>query len=314
MMNVKKVGVQKLFKSKISMKLKIIFLICLFFVSCSKQEANSQSQFNIDFSNYITSLHLPDKLEWCGEEVPLEIPEVRERAEREFYILLQQPGQVVLYLKRANRWFPMFERITREHNMPEDIKYLAVAESALYQSRSSKGALGFWQLMSGTAKELGLRVDEYVDERRSPEKSTYAAMKYLKQTFEATESWMYTAAGYNMGYYGIQKSIKYQDQADDYFDLFLNEETSRFIFRIAIIKEIMENAEDYGFNLDEKDLYQPYNTIKIKWNSSISDLAEWAKKHDTNYKDVRLLNPWILKRELNNPGPVPYEILIPKTD
>lgn len=312
MMNVKKVGVQKSFKLKIKMKNKFTFLLFLLLLSCSEQDASSQSHLNIDFATYITSVDLPNKLSWCGEDVPLEIPEVRERAEREFYILMQQPGQVVLYLKRANRWFPMFERITREYNMPEDLKYLAVAESALYQSRSSKGALGFWQLMSGTAKELGLRVDDYVDERRSPEKSTYAAMKYLKQTHEATNSWMYTAAGYNMGYYGIQKSIEYQDHAEDYFDLFLNEETSRFIFRIAIIKEIMENAEDYGFKLDEEDLYKPHETVSIKWNSSISDIGEWAKKHKTNYKEVRLLNPWILKRELNSPGSVPYEILIPK--
>ncbi len=300
-------------------KMKQIIFFILIFISISscqaQQERMQTSTEKVVVMNpfeYISSLTLPEKLELCGERIPLEIPEVRERAEREFYLLLQQPGQIILYLKRAGRFFPMFERIIAENGLPDDVKYLAVAESALYQSRSSKGAVGLWQFMEGTAKQLGLRVTNEVDERRNPEKSTQAAMRYLRQGLNARKgNWMLTFAGYNMGQQGVANAMAFQD-SDSYFDLFLNEETSRFIFRIAIIKELMANAEKYGFKIPKWELYTPDKIKSIKVSNAISNLNDWAKSEGTNYKDVKLLNPWILGRSLPAPARGEYwEIAIP---
>jgi membrane-bound lytic murein transglycosylase D len=265
-----------------------------------------------EYNHYLSAFKLPENLTFCGEKIPLEIPEVKERAEREFYLLLQQPGQIILYLKRAGRYFPMYNEIIREMNMPDDIKYLSVAESALYMARSPKNAYGLWQFMEGTAKKMGLLINDYVDERCHPEKSTRAALEYLAQGYQMTKSWMLTAAGYNMGNTGVVNSIEYQS-VNDFFELFLNEETSRFIFRIAIIKEVMENAEKYGFTLSPEDIYKPDNGKIIRWKESIPNLANWASQQGTTYKVVKLLNPWILKRELPSPpkGYI-YEILIPE--
>ena len=289
-------------------------LFLLLFLNCSKTKEtrdNSAYSSESNYFRYLSSLKLPDKLSFCGESVPLDVEEVRERAEREFYLFLQTPGQVILYMKRAGRYFPVFEKIFKETKMPDDLKYLSVCESALYMSRSTKDAVGLWQIIPGTAKKLGLQIDDYVDERRHPEKSTEAAMKYLKSGFDSGKSWMLAAAGYNMGHEGVKDNTEFQNSSD-FFELFLNEETSRYILRIAIIKEIMENPAKYGFVLDDSQIYKPDNVKYIKVKYAISNLAEWAKKNGTSYKFVKLLNPWILKRELPAPkGDKVYEIAIP---
>ena len=284
----------------------IIFLILL---SCSKEVTSQKDSVSIHIQ-FITDVKLPEKLELCGEEIPLDDPEVRERAEREFYMLIQQPGQIILYLKRAGRFFPMFDQIINENKMPADLKYLSVAESALYMARSAKDAVGMWQFMEATAKTMGLLVDEFVDERRHPEKSTRAAMKYLREGYQVNKSWLLTLAGYNMGHENITSSLQFQT-VDNYFDLFLNEETSRFIFRIAIIKEIMENPSKYGFNLGSDEIYKPYKIKKEKVFESIQNLPSWSKSHGASYKDVKVLNPWILKTNLPKPAKGFYEIYLP---
>ena len=282
-------------------------------MACGETEQVSSQTINTQNNSFqfISSLKLPEKLDFCGEEIPLEIPEVKERAEREFYLLLQQPGQIILYLKRSGRYFPLYERIIAENDMPDDLKYLSVAESALYMSRSSKGAVGLWQFIPSTAKLMGLTVNSYVDERRHPEKSTRAAMKYLKQGYNKHKSWILTAAGYNMGHTRVTQSLDYQN-GDDYFDLFLNDETSRFIFRIAIIKEFMKNHEKYGFHFDDSEFYKPYNTKTVTVSGNIVNIHSWAVEQGTSYKWIKLLNPWILKQKLSSPPRgKKYEILIP---
>lgn len=285
------------------MKRLILFLMFVSLVHCTgeagKQEDNRQMPEN-GFFQFMSSVKLPEHLEWCGEEVPLDIPEVRERAEREFYLLLQRPGQLILYIKRAGRYFPLFEKILKENRMPDDLKYLSVAESALYMSRSSKGAVGLWQFIPSTARLHGLIVNNSVDERRNVEKSTKAALKYLKQGYKTYKSWMMAAAGYNMGHSNLKFSADLQE-SDNYFDLFLNDETSRYIFRIVIIKELMENADKYGLHIPEEAKYKPYKTKKIIVGNKVSNIAQWAKKHGTTYKYVKLYNPWILKRSLPKP-------------
>lgn len=285
----------------------IFFSIVLFNACFSQSKDSTKDSNNPNYFKFLSSLTLPEKLELCGERIPLEIPEVRERAEREFYLQLQQPGQIILYLKRAGRFFPMFERIIREYNLPDDIKYLSVAESALYQARSPKDAVGLWQFIESTARTYGLRVDKDVDERRHPEKSTHAAMQYLKRAYNRFGSWIMAFASYNMGVEGVANNIDFQG-SNNYFDLFLNEETSRYIFRIAIIKEIMQNPEQYGFNIPAWERYKPERTRKIKVTTSIPNLADWAKSQGTTYKDVKILNPWIIGRSL--PAPKPGDLWI----
>ena len=299
------------------MKKILLILILGLFACTSRQEMSGQQdeQQNgnngVNFFKYISSLKVPEKLDFCGERVPLEISEVRERAEREFYTLLQQPGQVILYLKRSGRYFPMFEENLKKQNMPDDIKYLAVAESALYMARSAKDAVGIWQFIPSTAMKMGLIVNELVDERRHPKKSTIAALKYLKSGYNEHKSWFLAAAGYNMGHENVEKHLNYQS-TNDIFELFMNEETSRYILRIVIIKEIMQNAEKYGFRLNPEDIYKP-DQVKIVKTRAIENLSAWAKEQATTYKFVRLLNPWILQRNLPAmPGNQMYEIAVPE--
>lgn len=296
-----------------SVKRAFVLALCFLPICACNNSSELKSQINTQVTNFdlVTKQKLPNKLEWCGEKVPLDDDEVRERAEREFYLLLQQPGQVYLYMKRAGKYFPTFEKVLKETGVPDDLKYLAVAESALFMSRSSKGALGFWQFMPETGKKMGLIINDNVDERRHIEKSTYAAVKYLKQGYAGTKSWFLSAAGYNMGHTGVADNLSFQ-QTDDYFDLFLNEETSRYIFRIAIIKEIMTNPEKYGFKIDKNEIYKAESVKKISWSRAIPDLSEWAKSQGTNYKYVKLLNPWMLERKLDAPESGSWEILIPK--
>jgi hypothetical protein len=292
----------------------LILLISVLLISCSdsKPLISGDNENEQNFYEFMSSVKLPEKLDFCGESLPLDDQEIKERAEREFYLMLQQPGQLILYIKRAGRYFPMFEKIIKKHNMPDDIKYLSVAESALYQARSSVGAIGLWQFMPETAKIMGLQVDEFVDERRHPEKSTVAAMKYLRQGYERHKSWVLTAAGYNMGHTGLMENLNFQS-VENFFDLYLNEETSRYIFRIAIIKNLMENAEIYGFKIPKDELYKQDTYQLIKVNSAIQDLSAWARANGTSYKQVKSLNPWILKRMLPAPAKGQfYEIAIPQ--
>lgn len=290
----------------------LILLFCVAVISPSLLAQSSKKESRPKETNSIASFKLPDRLSLCGEGLPLEVPEIRERAEREFYLLLQQPGQILLYLKRSGKYFPMYETKIKELGLPEDLKYLSVAESALYQSRSEKGAVGLWQFMEGTARSMGLRVDKLVDERRHPEKSTEAALKYLKRAFSEHRNWCVTLAGYNMGQTGISNAKSFQN-SDNYFDLYLNEETSRFIFRIAIIKEIMSNPAKYGFEIAKDEYYSMPPTKVISVDSEIKNLSAWAKLQGSGYKDLRLLNPWILDSSLPAPSKgESWEILISK--
>jgi len=285
------------------MKKMILFLLIFsltYGVSQPERQESVRSRKANEFFKYIASLKLPKHLEWCGERVPLDIDEVRERAEREFYLLLQRPGQLMLYIKRAGRYFPMFERIIKKNKMPDDLKYLSVAESALYMSRSSKGAVGLWQFIPSTARHYGLIVNDLVDERRNVEKSTKAAMRYLKQGYKSHKSWMMAAAGYNMGHTNLKYSADLQGSRN-YFDLFLNDETSRYIFRIVIIKELMKHAAKYGLIVPDDEKYKPYKSKNVLVGRKVSNIAVWAKKHGTTYKYVKLYNPWILKRSLPKP-------------
>ena len=217
---------------------------------------------------------------------------------------------MLLMIKRANKWFPKIESILKEEGIPEDFKYLAVIESGLENVRSPKGAKGFWQLMPNTAKEYGLEVNSNVDERYHIEKSTRVACKYLLKAKERFGSWTLAAASYNIGMYGIDRLLEKQ-QTNNYYDLLLNNETSRYIFRILAVKEIMTNPQKYGFIFETSDLYKSVPIRKIGWDKPISNIANFAKDQGINYKILKIFNPWLIQNHLNNKSRKYYEIYIP---
>ena len=297
----------------------IFFIVYFAFINgiiilfSSLQAQHKVNNLDKDSNNYVINNKLvipafPEKLDFCGEPVPLDIPEVRERAEREFYLLLQQPGQLCLYLKRAGKYFPIYEKIIAENKLPSDLKFLSVAESALFFSRSSKDALGLWQFMKGTAKLYGLIVNDFVDERCNIVKSTEAALKYLKNAKENLGSWTLAAEGYNMGVVGVKNAMTLQG-VNNYYDLYLNVETSRFIFRIVMIKEFMNNAFKYGLNFSKEELYSLGDNDTLKVKGPIENLIIWSRKNDYLYKDIKLLNPWVLNTKLPDGD---WELLVPK--
>jgi LysM repeat protein len=227
--------------------------------------------------------------------MPLEIPDVRERMEQAFYLELSD-GQIILNLKRSTRFFPYIEQKLHDLGMPMDLEYLAVAESALKNSVSSKNASGIWQFTDDAARRYGLRVTEYVDERFNFRKETDAALKYLADLRSALGSWTLAAAAYNMGTGGVKASLDYQ-MVKNYYSLYLNDETFRFVFRIVALKEIMTHYKTYGLNLSPKDFYQPAET-KLVVVTQIPDIATWARKQGSSYKEIKYLNPWLINRAL----------------
>lgn len=259
----------------------------------------------------ISTFHLPKKLDFCGERIPLDDSEVRKRMDREFLLNLQWDGQVMLYLKRSGEYFDLFSRILKEEGAPDDLKFLAVAESALFMAQSSKGAVGLWQFIPETGRRYGLRIDDAVDERRDPEKSTRAAVRYLTDNYNRFGSWSLAACAYNQGEGATTDDLAFQG-GSTYFDLYLNEETSRYLFRIVAIKEIMTHPERYGYYLGRNDYYRAEPSRRVTEEGAIPNLATWAARQGTTYKRVKLLNPWILHRVLPSPGPSgAWTVLVP---
>lgn len=279
--------------------------------ACDSAHGRADGQRPASDTLAICTWRLPSTLSFCGEKVPLDVPEVRERAEREFYINLQTPGQIMLYIKRAARYFPTYEHILKESGVPEDLKYLSVAESALFMARSPKDAVGLWQFIPNTGRAYGLVINDEIDERRHVVKSTKAAVAYLRAGYDSNGSWSNAAAGYNMGHENLTGNIRFQMKTN-YYDLFLNEETSRYLLRIAVIKHIMEHAHEYGIVVPSEERYTAPKTRIIRVSGAVSNLAMWASANGTTYKDVKLLNPWILGRGVPAPpaGRV-WEIEVP---
>lgn len=257
-----------------------------------------------------TAMYFPTTTDFAGETTPLHVVDVRERLDRELLINANLHSTTTLILKRANRAFPVIEPILAKYGIPDDFKYLAVIESGLVNAVSSAGARGIWQFMPETAKEKGMEVNDFVDERYHLEKSTEAACKYLLAAKNKFGSWTMAAASYNGGMNGVNKKIEEQ-QVTNYYDLALTEETSRYVFRILALKEIMKNPAKYGFNIYPTDLYSPIPTKKIEVDSTITDLASFAKTQGINYKILKIHNPWLRDKKLVNPSKKKYEIEIP---
>jgi membrane-bound lytic murein transglycosylase D len=253
---------------------------------------------------------LPEEIGFSGEPVPLHQPDVMERFEREIYVNVYWQSNMILLMKRAGKFLPTIEKILKEQGVPDDFKYLAMAESGLLNVVSPAGARGFWQFMPGTAKDYGLEVSNDVDERYHLEKSTLAAAKYLKAAFGKFGNWTSVAASYNMGIAGIGNRKEEQNQSD-YYNLHLVEETSRYLFRILAFKEIFENPVKYGFDLSEDAIYKQPLFRELKVDQDISNLAQWAIRHNSNYKELKIHNPWLRSSKLNVRKGKDYLIKLP---
>lgn len=243
--------------------------------------------------NYeIRAVKLPKTMNLAGELVPLNRPDIRERMDRELLVNTYWQSNGILLIKRAHKFFPIIEPLLEKYGLPDDFKYLCVAESALINIPSSKGAAGYWHFLPETGREYGLEVNRNVDERYNLELSTKVAAEYLKSAKNKFGSWTLAAASYNAGRGRISQRLA-QQQVSDYYDLLLNQETSRYIFRILALKEIMSNPAKYGFVFDKEDLYKPVKTYPVRVDTAIVNIASFAKKFDVTYKDLKLVNPWL---------------------
>lgn len=254
--------------------------------------------------------YMPAEINFAGEKAPLQIADVRERLDRELLVNANLHATTLLILKRANRAFPVIEPILKKYGVPDDFKYLAVIESGLVNVVSPAGARGVWQFMPDTGKEKGLEINDVVDERYHLEKSTEAACKYLLDAKNKFGSWTLAAASYNGGVGGVNKQITFQG-VTDYYDLLLTEETSRYVFRILALKEIMQNPTKYNFNLKPADLYPVIPTKKVEVTASVPDLATFAKDNGINYKVLKIHNPWLRDRKLDVAAGKSYTLEIP---
>lgn len=282
--------------------------LLIFSASSEGSDLDHLQRFNDNYK--VFSLTLPHELSFCGEPVPMDRIDVRERLDRELLVNTYWQSNTLLAHKRANRWFPLIEEVLRREGVPEDMKYLALVESNFSHAVSPMGAAGYWQFMKETGQNYGLEVNGEVDERYNVEKSTMAACKYLKSAYAKYGSWALAAAAYNLGPGGVDKQLGRQKK-ENYFDLLLPEETSRYVFRILAMKEIIRDPERYGFHLRKRDLYPPYKTRRLEVKGPIEDIAAFALRHGTDYKTVKLLNPWLRDTRLTNKEGKAYAILLP---
>ncbi|MEA3478280.1 MAG: lytic transglycosylase domain-containing protein [Bacteroidota bacterium] len=292
----------------------VIFIILAFFgQNCSGQKGVSENEYSQGHNGMSRtySPEIPDKLYFADEAVPLGRYYVREGLDRELLVNTYWHTSTLLLFKRANRWFPVIEPILKKNNIPEDFKYLALIESGLTNAVSPSGAKGFWQFLEGTAKDYGLEVDEQVDERYHVEKATEAACQYMLDAYERFGDWILVAAGYNAGLNRIGEELELQ-MVDNYYDLFLNEETSRYVFRILAIKTIFNDPTKYGFHLMETDLYPPIPTKKVIVDQNVDDLRAFSIEIGINYRILKEMNPWLRKDYLNLKSREEYVLLIPK--
>lgn len=296
----------------------LILLVLFSFYKQDMHAANDESQETAEFYNEnksqqmqsVVPPQIPTNPSFCGEKIDIHEPEVLERLDKELIINSYLHSATLLIIKRANRYFPQLRKILIAEGIPEDMLYLCVAESALQPSISPSGAAGFWQFMKSTAQEYGLYVDDEFDERFDIEKSTLAACRYLKESYQLLGSWSLAAAAYNAGNNGVLKQKNLQKQ-DSYFDLHLNSETSRYVFRIIALKYILKDPSQYGFILQKEHLYPPIQTQKKQIQQKEIDWIAFAHENQTSYKTLKYLNPQIRSPRFTNKSGRSIDILLP---
>jgi hypothetical protein len=286
-----------------------VLVIQLFTFSSTPSAVQNKDKAAGEYAIY--SLPIPDSLTFAVEMVPVNRHDVKESLDRELLINTYWQSQTILFIKRANRYFPIIEPILKEQGVPEDFKYLAVIESGLMpRAKSPAGAAGIWQFMRTTAREYGLEVNREVDERYNIEKATVAACKYFKKAYKHYGNWTLVAAAYNAGKTGIAKQLNRQ-KTDNYYDLLLGEETGRYVYRIVAVKEILSDPDKYGFHVKKEDMYPAFNTKEIKIKGPVKNFADFAKQHNLSYKTFKNLNPWLRETYLTNAARKTYTVKIP---
>ncbi len=294
--------------------LSVVLVITVYFLfnnSITPDNSKKQYESEIIKKFAVYSPILPENIIFAGEKVPLEDFDVKESLDNEMLANAFWHSQMIRFLKRAHRYFPVIEPILKKNNIPDDFKYLAVAESGLVNVVSPAKATGFWQFMNKTGKEYDLVINKEVDERYHLEKSTQAACDYLNEAYRKFGNWTLVAASYNMGMGGVSRRLAEQ-KVDSYYDLLLNAETTRYVYRIVAIKTIVENPINYGFRLRPIDLYSPIPYTTEVCDSTIDDLRQWSIDKGINYKILKLMNPWLRKSYLKNIEKNTYQIKLPE--
>lgn len=254
---------------------------------------------------------IPKSVKFAGTKVDLDKTDRWERLDRELTAMAYTHGNTLLAIKRANRYFPILAPILKKNGVPDDMIYLAVIESTLNpRALSPAKAGGLWQFMPSTGKEYGLEVNDYVDERYDPVKATEAACRYLKNSYEKYGNWESVAASYNGGMARITNELAAQ-QVDTAYDLYLADETMRYMFRLLAMKLILENPADYGFRLTADQLYQPLEYTTVEVSTPVEDWPTWAKQQGIDYMTLRDHNPWIRAKSLPNKTGKTYIVNIP---
>ena len=288
-----------------------IGIITIFIFAKNYYTINKQYNDLRDSTYSVYALPMLDSITFAGDHVPIENFDVREALDKELHKITYWHSETFLYLKRAHRYFPVIEKILEENGIHDDFKYLAVAESGLTDAVSPSGATGFWQFLKSTGKSYGLEINSEVDERYNLEKSTVAACKFLKDANRKYNDWAMTAASYNTGQGNLRKQTTKQNN-HNYYDLLLNSETSRYVYRIIAFKLIMTNPQDYGFKFRKQDLYPQIPTYTVKLDSAVTNFAAYAKHFNTNYKMLKTFNPWLRDNFLTNKYKKSYTIVLPE--
>jgi membrane-bound lytic murein transglycosylase D len=286
----------------------IILSIAISFKGFGISPQIQQKPFDTAYS--IKSYRLPENVTFAGEKMPLDNFDTKESFEREILISAYRHSSTILIIKRANRYLPMIEKILKKNNIPDDFKYLAAAESEYSNMVSPAGATGFWQIMPETGREEGMEINTVIDERYDVEKSTQFACDYFRKSYEKYGNWTLAAASYNGGRAGLDEQIEIQNQ-HNYYDLLLNEETARYIFRAVAYKLVITDPVAYGFNIGKEDLYPELKYYEVKVDTAVTSFSAFADKFGTNYKMLKFLNPWLRKPFLTPKPNKEYIIKIP---
>jgi len=276
----------------------------------SELTKSGQPIVNTHIPTLVETVRFSGDIRLCGEKIPFTDPEIRERLEKEMMLAVWNRPQVMLWLKRAHRWFPHIESVLKQEKLPLDLKYLPIVESALLSyGESPKGAVGYWQFIKSTGKSYGLRIDSKVDERRNMFRATQAACRYIKDLYSQFGSYLLAMSAYNMGEYGLSKSMARQDTRN-FFSLYLPLETQRYILKMVAVKLIMSNPENYGFHLGPQDLYPVFTFSEIKLSTkSVVPLSMIAKACEIPFKTIKDYNPQLRGYYL---GKGPTTLLVPE--
>ncbi len=289
-----------------------IIIKLFIFSSPSDSNENDENYYKEMKKNYIIySPKIPENIDFCGEKVPLKRFDVKQSLDYELLKVMYWHSETILYIKRMDAVFAVVDPILKKYKIPEDFRYLLVTESGMTNVVSGSHAEGYWQFMKPTALDYGLEINDQVDERYDLQKSTEAACKYLQDSYKLFGNWTLAAASYNVGRDHIKKQLLRQ-KVNSFYDLLLNIQTSRYLYRILAFKIILSNPREYGFFIRNKDKYKTPPVKILQVNSEIPSLIDFSLHYKTNFKILRKLNPWLRSDKLTNLAGKTYYIKIPK--